>query len=129
MFKKILLTSILAVVSASSIAGTLSVDLYRGGNASSPRLDNVRDKDVTKYIGKNGKIWVKGKQEGISTFSAYPKDPKNQWKIAKGTSYSSNLYIYKESGDHWLIAPAKDMPLDDYLKHLGTLKSKFVKLK
>ena len=27
----------------------IDIDLYRGGNSTSPRLDNVRDKDVVKY--------------------------------------------------------------------------------
>jgi len=27
----------------------IDIDLYRAGNASSPRLDNVRDRDIVKF--------------------------------------------------------------------------------
>jgi hypothetical protein len=51
------------------------VDLYRRGNANSPRMDNVRlNKDIAIYE-RDGKIWVKEtvaegfEPGGISTFS------------------------------------------------------------
>lgn len=129
MFNKLFLATVLAVSSISSLAGTLTVDLYRGGNASSPRLDNVRDKDVTKYTGKDGKIWVKGKEGGISTFSVRPSGMSHIWKARKGTTYSSNLYIYESNKvtKHWSIAPARDMTQDEFERHLRTFHSSFTK--
>jgi hypothetical protein len=48
---------------------TTSVDLYRMGNATSPRMDKVRDQDVENYE-KNGEIWIVEGSGGISTFAA-----------------------------------------------------------
>ena len=43
----------------------LAEDLYRLGNASSPRLDNVRDRDVETYD-RNGIMMVRSNGKGIS---------------------------------------------------------------
>lgn len=48
----------------------LDIDLYRGGNAASPRFDNVRDRDVVKLKNPAGEEIVKGLSGGISTFTA-----------------------------------------------------------
>lgn len=133
MFKKILLTSILAVSSISSFAGTLTVDLYRGGNASTPRMDNVRVNDVTIYQGKDGTEWVKSikspanQAQGISTFSVSQKI-KNEWKIAKNESYPSGLVVIRTHGNHYVWAPAYDMPKTEYVKLLKSVETKFKKV-
>jgi len=43
------------------------VDLYRRGNATSPRMDHVRpNKDIAIYE-NNGQIWVKETLRNLST--------------------------------------------------------------
>ena len=50
----------------------IDIDLYRGGNSTSPRLDNVRDKDVVKYKDvSTGLTKVKG-MSGGSRLSPHP---------------------------------------------------------
>jgi hypothetical protein len=44
------------------------VDLYRMGNAVSPRLGNIRTKDIQIYENGN-ELWVAANSGGISTFS------------------------------------------------------------
>ncbi len=87
-------------------------DLYRGGNASGPRLDNVRiGKDVfpndqgligPSYLGPQGE------PPGISTFES-PKGAKNWWKLPGGTELPSGLSLINDHGDHWTLGPAWDM--------------------
>ena len=117
-----------SVLTTSVMATTVQVDLYRGGNASSPRMDNVRDTDVLKY--KNGNTeWVRAKQRGISTSGNMPSNQKNWWKVPKGTVVSNDIYIVNDYADHWAWAPAKDMPLSDFIKLMQNTNSKFTKLK
>ena len=49
----------------------IDVNLYRSGNSSTPRFDNVRDKDVVKYKDASSRLTrVKALSGGISTFTA-----------------------------------------------------------
>ena len=69
----------------------LDIDLYRSGNTTSPRLDNVRDKDIIKYKNKEtGLVEVKGMSGGISTFTA-PKPEKNWYWIKQVLLYLQSL--------------------------------------
>jgi hypothetical protein len=130
MFKRVLFGLGFLVLSSpvASFAGTLTVDLYRSGNATIPRMDNVRDTDVEKFQ-KSGVDWVRAKKLGISTFSTLPADQKNWWKISKGSVYSNDLYVVNDRNDHWSWAPAKDMPLADFITLMQATHSSFTKLK
>ena len=83
------------------------VDLFRRGNAGSPRMDNVRlDKDIAVYEEDNT-IWVREtvgeemKSGGISTFSQKGIG-KNWWKIDAGTEIPQDLELVNDRGNHWL---------------------------
>jgi len=95
------------------------VDLFRRGNASSPRMDNVRiDKDIAVFE-ENNIIWVKEtvgkdmKSGGISTFSQKGTG-KNCWKIDAGTKIPQDLELVNDRGNHWLWKPVQMMPLHQY---------------
>lgn len=105
-------------VTAPAFAGTTKVTLYRLGNASAPRMDNVRaDKDA-EIFQKDGKDWVRAKKsKGMST-SAVASSEKNEWKLPKGATYSDDLALVNDTGNHWQFEPAKDMPLETYKKLL-----------
>lgn len=110
-------------------AGTLSTDLYRLGNASSPKMDNARPSKDVETFQKNNITWVKGKRKGVSTTSEpYPTTQRNVWKIAKGKSYPNDLYVYNDTGNHWSWAPAKDMPYSTYVDLLKQTNSLFIKV-
>ena len=77
------------------------VDLYRRGNATSPRMDHVLpNKDIAIYE-NNGQIWVKetladGQTPGgISTFSVQGMG-NNWWKLDRGTSIPSELELIND---------------------------------
>jgi hypothetical protein len=105
------------------------IPLYRQGNATSPRMDNVRpDKDIVTFEEK-GMIWVMTtladgiSPGGISTF-ANPGRGKNWWKLDFGIDIVPELKLVNDRENHWLWQPSKTMPIDDYkaaLKQLGEL--------
>jgi hypothetical protein len=77
----------------------IDVDLYRGGNAEHPRFDNVRPKDIVKWVDKEtGEVWVKKESGGISTFD-YPKPEKNWWWIPAGTPVPKGLVVTRDRTD------------------------------
>jgi len=105
----------------------IDIDLYRGGNSTSPRLDNVRDKDVVKYKDvSTGLTKVKGMSGGISTFTA-PKPEANWWWIKAGTPVPAKLVITRDTTDpktnitHYTIRPESDIFLTEFIAQLQSL--------
>lgn len=102
----------------------IDIDLYRGGNSTSPRLDHVRDKDVVKHKDEStGLTKVKGLSGGISTFTA-PKPEANWWWIKAGTPVPAKLVITRDTTDpktgitHYTIRPESDMFLTEFVEQL-----------
>lgn len=102
----------------------IDVDLYRSGNSSSPRFDNVRDKDVVKFKDPaTGLTRVKALSGGVSTFTS-PKPENNWWWIKAGTVVPPHLVVTRDHTDpktrvtHYTIRPATDQFLTDYITQL-----------
>ena len=102
----------------------IDINLYRGGNATSPRLDNVRDRDIVKFKDpKSGLTNVKGMAGGVSTFTD-PKPEANWWCIKAGTPVPPKLVITRDLTDpktkitHYTIRPAADMLLTEFIAQL-----------
>ncbi len=112
--------------------GKTPVDLYRRGNANSPRMDNIRlGKDIATYE-RNGKTWVKETVKeltpgGISTFSIQGKG-KNWWQIDAGTDIPQDLELINDRGNHWLWKPSQTMPLEKYKQALQIISQSFYKV-
>ena len=84
------------------------VDLFRSGNAGSPRVDNVRlGKEVTDPSG----IIYPG--QGVSTFESIGGEGK-WWKLPAGTELPDGLQFFNDHDAHWLIQPAHPMTVDEY---------------
>ncbi len=103
-----------------------SIDLYRMGNAISPRMDNVRSQDVESYE-KNDEIWVVENSGGISTFATQGAG-KNWWKLDRGTIIPDALNLVNDYGNHWAWEPACTMKLDDYKAALQSVAARFYKM-
>jgi hypothetical protein len=103
-----------------------SVDLYRMGNAVSPRMDNVRSHDIECYE-KDGEIWVVEKSGGISTFATQGAG-KNWWKLDQGTVIPDALSLVNDYSKHWSWEPRYTMRLDDYKIALQAVAAKFYKV-
>ncbi|WP_449418739.1 Tse2 family ADP-ribosyltransferase toxin [Phormidium nigroviride] len=115
------------------------VALYRQGNASSPRMDNVRpNKDITVYE-QEDELWVMlileggrlsggmSRLEGISTFET-PGSGKNWWKLDEGTDIPPELELVNDRPGHWLFQPSRPMTVVDYKKALHLIGTLFCKL-
>ena len=102
----------------------IDVDLYRSGNSSSPRFENVRDKDIVKFKDQGtGLTMVKGMSGGISTFTA-PKPESNWWWIKAGTVVPNKLTVTRDHTDpktqitHYTIRPASSMLQTEYIEQM-----------
>jgi hypothetical protein len=106
--------------------GTTPNDIYRRGNQTSPRMDHVRvPADVTNFM-QNGVEWVQGRSGGISTFSsATPQGTGRIWHLPKGTTYSDELFLVNDQGDHWSWEPAHDMEMADFRGFLAAVGRNF----
>ncbi len=121
----------------------LDEDLYRLGNATSPKLHNVRADDVDTYD-RNGIVMVRANGKGISlateqrlkrierTASGYVwRLPANlfmpQGLVLKGDLSSIN----KPGGvpDHYLLCPAYDMIMSEYITMLYKLAAQLQRLR
>jgi len=104
------------------------IDLYRSGNANSPRIDNIRPKDVATFTDDNGQVWVNAALGGgISTF-ATPRVEKNCWKLDRGADIPRELELVNDHDDHWLWKPSKTMLLDEYKAALQLIGASFYKV-
>jgi hypothetical protein len=105
----------------------IDVDLYRAGNSTTARFDNVRDKDIVKWRDpETDDVWVKGMSGGISTFTA-PKPEQNWWWIRSGTVVPERLTVTRDRTDkvtgitHYTIRPSEDMRLSSYVDKMKEL--------
>jgi|GEM_PF-1069729 len=102
----------------------IDIHLYRAGNSTSPRFDNVRDKDIVKFKdAQTGLTKVKGLSGGISTFTS-PKPETNWWWIKAGTVVPAKLVVTRDTTDpktnitHYTIRPSGDMLLTEYIAQM-----------
>ncbi len=97
-------------------AGKSPVDLYRGGNAKSPRLDNVRPgKEFTP--GPNGEQILYPDQNppnGLSTFSSQGSG-KNWWELPEGSPLPEGLHFINDHDTHWALEPTRPMSVEEYI--------------
>lgn len=89
-------------------------DLYRNGNTTGPRLDNVRDIDVETYD-VSGVQWVRARVRGISCFDATAGNDlihgKNWWRLPTGSAVLPGLFLINDNNPpgHWAFQPDVDM--------------------
>ncbi|MFT3780530.1 MAG: hypothetical protein QM790_00850 [Nibricoccus sp.] len=104
------------------------IDLYRFGNATSPRLDHVRVPRDIPTTPINGVAFVQPGQHGISlmTKERAEKTPGTGWVwlIAQGTHLEPGLKIVKDSDTHYFLAPSVLMPLDEFKGQLARLAAR-----
>lgn len=126
--KAILFSLSIALTGIASpvMAGTTPVDLYRSGNTTSPRMDNVRVQDITQITVANV-VYVKSASGGISTSTTATGVSPTVWKIPKGTSFPDTIKLNNDSPGHYAWEPASQMKLADFTSLMSALNAKFVK--
>jgi hypothetical protein len=95
----------------------LPEELFRLGNSSSPRLSNVRSRDVDT-IEINGITVIRANGKGISVFdkAGINESPMTGWvwRFPPNTQPPVGLKLVQDKPHHYCIAPAQNMPIDKY---------------
>jgi len=94
----------------------LDEDLYRLGNAASPKLNNVRPQDVDTYE-TNGILMVLANGKGVALFNLEELQRRESglagwvWKIPQGTLPPVGLAVYPDisSPGHFFLCPVSVM--------------------
>ncbi|WP_315766953.1 MULTISPECIES: hypothetical protein [unclassified Bradyrhizobium] len=106
--------------------------LYRGGYKNSPWPSDFnaylirraeQDKDCKIYV-KDDEYWVEGDElRGLSLF-AVKGTINNPWKLSAGATYSDKLTLIENPSvkNDWILAPAEDMKLDEYIKYVKSIE-------
>lgn len=104
-------------------ANFILLDLYRFGNASSPRLDGIRPFKDVMVMKQNGIEMVVANGNGVSLSSVFDPKKRNTWKLSKSTPIPMGLRLVKDlrpgRSDHFMIAPNASMP---FTKYIGLLQ-------
>lgn len=107
-------------------------DVFRVGNVFGPKLDHVREQDVT-ILHQANKTIVLPNTGGISAFNKiHPRLRGIWWKCPAGTAYPEELCIIcdKEKAGlrHYSIQPAYPMELRAFQAILRQFAEKFEKI-
>jgi hypothetical protein len=120
------LSLIMTSIITPAFAGTTPVDLYRSGNTTSPRMDNVRTQDITQ-VTISGVVYVKADSGGISTSTYASGLSPTVWKIPKGTVFPDTIKLNNDKPGHYQWEPASQMTLSAFTSLMTALNAKFVK--
>lgn len=118
--------AIVLAISTPAYAGTTTVDLFRSGNTTSARMENVRVNDVTQ-VTEGGVVYVLPNSGGISTFSSSAGVSTTVWKIPKGTVYPDTIKVWNDTPGHWAWEPASKMTLANFTSIMASMNAKCVK--
>lgn len=107
-------------------------DLYRLGNVTSPRLDNIRRPKDIDTMEVNGILMVISNGKGVSLFTKERLEATPMsgwvWMIAKGTHVPAGLKLVNDRPGHYSICPTANMPLDEFKGLLAKLALKCSKV-
>ena len=106
--------------------GITSTTLYRMGNASGPKMDNVRlqspDPDIDHYTDVSGTVWVRAGTGGVSTWETPKTGLRGKvWRIPAGTAFPDRLRVWNSEPGHWLWEPVHNMRLSDFKDDLASV--------
>jgi hypothetical protein len=106
------------------IGQLVAVDLYRNGNANSPRMNNVRNQDVTILDGN-----VVPNQGGVSTNSdAGALVARNLWRFPANTDPPAGVGIVNDHHTHYAWQSTEAVALDTFKTRLEGAHASFVKV-
>jgi hypothetical protein len=108
--------------------GITAINLYRMGNANSPKMDDVRigipNQHIDAITDLSGLVWVVAGTGGVSTWDTpNPGLRGRTWLIPSGIAYSDRLRVWNDSPGHWLWEPVRDMLLADFQADLAAINA------
>lgn len=99
-------------------------DLYRVGNSTHPRWNNVRPDEIETYE-VNGVIMIRANSLGISVYTEARVKKSGlsgwAWKVKKDVALPPLLKLWSDEDGHALICPTQNMPLSKYVSLLEEL--------
>ncbi|AHK16090.1 MAG: hypothetical protein VB954_09990 [Thalassolituus sp.] len=102
-------------------------ELFRLGNSTTPKLSNVRARDVD-IVQINGIAIIKANGKGISVFDkvGINESPMSGWvwRFAPNTQPPIGLKLVQDKPHHFCIAPTQNMPISKYIGLLEELALK-----
>lgn len=107
------------------LVGCTTVQLYRKGNATSARLDHVRQQDI-EHFDVGGVPWVRAGTGGISTNAVPLQDGGRWWQLPAGYDYGNLLVVWNDADAHWSWEPKNDMTLSDFRALLSLANQAFL---
>jgi hypothetical protein len=109
--------------------GTTPKALYRRGNATIPRMDNVRPIIDIAVINQGGVDWVLSRSGGVSCYDYTPPPGSGPiWELPAGTTYPDDLYLRDDQNGHWNWEPENDMTLAAFRALLVDVGRNFAKV-
>ncbi|GLQ31065.1 hypothetical protein [Litoribrevibacter albus] len=92
-------------------------EIFRMGNASEPKLSNVRARDVNT-MEVNGIRVIIANGKGVSVFDkvGINESPMNGWvwRFPPNCNLPAGLKFVQDKPHHYCIAPIQNMPVDKY---------------
>jgi hypothetical protein len=113
---------------------TTTVPLYRNGNSSSARLDNLRNDDVEIYTDPaHMEICLRASNTtGVSCYgnaTALAGFRGKTWQLPMNSVYDdTRLLLWQDDpdSDHWSWTPARDMPGSEFIGALRDVNILFM---
>lgn len=100
-----------------ALIGTVStqttVDVFRMGNSSGPKLVTERAPRVGVDIFPDENGMISPGQGGSSTFETMNR-PAKWWELPAGTQLPDGLQIRNDTPGHWLIEPSRSMSIEEF---------------
>jgi len=111
-------------------------EVYRIGNSSSPKMSALRVGEINIYELK-GVTMVVSNEKGISVFTLKGLQDEQltgfAWQFKENTDVEPGLKLVDDKKpEHYILAPVRNMPLDEYkglLKKMGIKCTKYLKIK
>lgn len=111
-------------------------EVYRIGNAASPRMSAFRVGEINIYELKGVKMVI-ANGKGISVFTLRGLKDEGltglAWKFTKNIAVEVGLKLVDDDKpEHYVLAPVRNMPLDEYkglLEKMGLKCVKYLRIK
>ena len=110
-------------------------DVYRMGNSTTHRMAIIRTDEVTTTVIKGVTIIV-ANNNGVSVWTREGIIEKKltgyAWLIKAGVAVPQGLKLVNDTPGHYMLVPARNMPLDAYkglLEEMGMKSEKYLQVK
>jgi hypothetical protein len=87
------------------------------------------DADIETAVDHTGAVIAKAGSGGVSVWEHPDPRWRKVWMLPARSAYPPELTLWSDTAAHWLIAPANDMLLLEYVSALDALSIAFLQVK